>query len=115
MNNSYNTGIKGEQIACSYLQKEYGMQLLHSRYKTRFGEIDLIMQDKNYTVFVEVKYRKNACIGDGLISVNSKKLKKLNLAMQEYIAEKQLDCEVRFDVIEIVSNKINYIQNAIFA
>ena len=45
MRKTYETGLWGERIAAEYLKKELGMELLEHRYRTRHGEIDLIMKD----------------------------------------------------------------------
>ena len=54
---TYETGLLGEEIAAQWLEEHYGMRLLESRYKTKAGEIDLIMLDEDTVVFVEVKTR----------------------------------------------------------
>ncbi len=110
-NTAYNKGIIGENKALVYLEN-IGMNYLQSRYKTPYGEIDLIMQDGDITVFVEVKYRQKGLEGDGLFAVTKQKQKKFTLAVQQYIQEKDLQCFVRIDVVEIIGNKINHIKNA---
>ncbi|NMD37299.1 MAG: YraN family protein [Christensenellaceae bacterium] len=110
-NTAYNKGIIGENKALNYLNG-LGMQHLQSRYKTRYGEIDLIMQQGDTIVFVEVKYRKKGLEGDGLYAVTKQKQNKFSLAAQQYIQENNLQCFVRIDVIEIIGDKINHIQNA---
>ena len=51
-------GILGEKLVCKwYTDRKY--KLLGINYKTRFGEIDIIAQNRNTVVFVEVKTRKD--------------------------------------------------------
>ncbi|MCP3669207.1 MAG: YraN family protein, partial [Gammaproteobacteria bacterium] len=49
-------GTEAEDLALEYL-KQQGLTLLNRNYHCRRGEIDLIMQDGNFLVFVEVRYR----------------------------------------------------------
>lgn len=109
--NAYSKGIQGEELALDYCKK-LGMILLQARYKTRYGEIDLIMKHKNTICFIEVKYRKNGIIGDGLYAVTRSKQRKLLLCAEKYIQDNNIECDVRMDVLEIVANNFNYIENA---
>ena len=61
-------GRLGEQTAARALQK-MGCRLLAMNYRTRFGEIDLIVQDGDTTVFVEVKTRKDASFAEAAEAV----------------------------------------------
>ena len=56
-------GNQGEDLALKYLQDQ-GFQLLYRNYRTRHGEIDLIMQDKDTLVFVEIKLRSEKSLID---------------------------------------------------
>ena len=60
--NTYRKGLDGESRAAVYLQNR-GMVLLQKRYRSPFGEIDLVMRDGDTLVFVEVKARTNAGAG----------------------------------------------------
>ena len=55
--NTRKTGAEKEEIAARYLQ-EMGFHIIARNYRCRSGEIDIIGYDKEYLVFVEVKYRK---------------------------------------------------------
>ena len=52
-------GAWGEAKAAEYLRKK-GYKLVAAGYRCRFGEIDLIVADRHFLVFVEVKLRKTA-------------------------------------------------------
>ena len=52
-------GAWGEAQAAQYLQKKH-YKLVAMGYSSRYGEIDLLVKNWRYLVFVEVKLRKNA-------------------------------------------------------
>ena len=57
-------GKLGEDLACAELSRR-GYELLDRRYRTRFGEIDIVARHQGVIVFVEVKARGSAVFGDG--------------------------------------------------
>ncbi|MEE9352770.1 MAG: YraN family protein [Thiotrichaceae bacterium] len=95
-------GDKAEQIACDYLQKK-GLTLITSNFTSRFGEIDLIMQDSKQTntVFVEVRYRKNKQFGGAAISVTPQKQQRIIKTALYYMQQHEPDASARFDVVAI--------------
>ena len=113
MKHTYETGLLGEDIAAEWLEQHYGMRLLESRYKTKAGEIDLIMLDGDYIVFVEVKTRMTAGPGSGLAAVNRRKQQRIARAAALYLLQKKrFDRPVRFDVIEVRNDGIMHIPDA---
>ena len=52
-------GPWGEEKAAEFLRRK-GYALVASNYRCKFGEIDLIVKNRRYLVFVEVKLRKNS-------------------------------------------------------
>ena len=107
----YAKGMMGEDRACEYLQKK-GMVLLARRYRSLYGEIDLIMQEGVAVVFVEVKSRSNGGRGSGLLSITPAKQKRLLQTASLYLAEQKINPQVRFDAIEITPAGISHIPNA---
>jgi putative endonuclease len=108
---NYSRGINAEELAAKHLQ-EQGFEILETRYKTKFGEVDLICKRNNLLVFVEVKQRKNFGFDDPISKQQKKRI--VNAALQ-YTQEKPdiLDCDMRFDCIFINDdNIINYIQDS---
>ncbi|MBQ9988704.1 MAG: YraN family protein [Clostridia bacterium] len=109
-------GQAGENLACEYLQR-HGMKKLAARYRTRAGEIDLIMQDKDAIVFVEVKTRKNDRFGTPAEAVTRKKQATISrVAMQYLMLNGWEDRCVRFDVVEVYTEKlwVNHIKDAFY-
>ena len=71
------------------------------RYK--FGELDLVMRDGATIVFVEVRRRRGGRFGDGFVSVDSRKRRRLRLAARAWLASKRGlgDVPCRFDVVSV--------------
>ena len=94
------TGAWGEVLAAEYLRKR-GYQLVASGYRCRFGEIDLIVKDRKYLVFVEVKLRKSAQFAQALEYVDGRKQDRLRTTASIYLSENPTSLQPRFDVVEI--------------
>lgn len=104
-------GILGELQAEKFLKKS-GYKILCKNFYSRFGEIDIIARFGECVVFVEVKKRKNNSIAGGAEYVNKIKQQKIIKTSMFYIQKNNLNCDMRFDVIEINGNCINHIKNA---
>ena len=68
-------GKQSEDQALSFLEKK-GLILMRRNYRTRSGEIDLIMEDNQVTVFIEVRYRSSSDFLDTIETIDKKSLKK---------------------------------------
>lgn len=113
MKKTYETGLWGEDTASEYLTREKGMILKEHRFRTKCGEIDLIMTDGETVVFVEVKTRKTGEAGSGLSAVNIKKQKRItNAAILYLMKQKWMNRNVRFDLVEIHGDTILHIPDA---
>lgn len=105
-------GLTGENKAVKYLKK-LGYKILERNYKTKLGEIDVIALDKEYTVFIEVKTRKDDSFGLPSEAVDKRKRQKYKLVATQYLIERDLyHLPSRFDVVEIENGKINHILDA---
>lgn len=87
-------------MAWEYLRKK-GYKLEASGYRCRFGEIDLIVCDRRYLVFVEVKLRKSRSFAQAMEYVDSRKQNRLRATASLYLADRDTNLQPRFDVIEI--------------
>ena len=94
------TGAWGEALAADYLRKRR-YELVAAGYRCRFGEIDLIVKNKKFLVFVEVKLRKDACFAQAREFVDSRKQDRLRITASMYLSQNPTDLQPRFDVIEI--------------
>ena len=112
-------GRKGEEIALKYLTDK-GYELIARNYRfKRFGELDLIMKDGKYLVFVEVRTKKNTNFGTPLETVDYAKRRQISKMAQLYFVKEKIpeDTFARFDVIGIVlpdnaEPNIEHIQDA---
>ena len=93
-------GAWGEALAADYLRKKH-YKLLATRYLCRYGEIDLIVCDKKYLVFVEVKLRRSATFAEAREFVDHRKQDRIRMTASYYLAEYDTSLQPRFDVIEI--------------
>ena len=101
-------GKKGEQLAIDYLVKK-GYVIRDKNWRFQKAEVDIIAQKKDILAVVEVKTRSTIEFGNPQDFVNPKKIKLLVSAIDEYVISKELDVEVRFDIIAIVSENNNFI------
>jgi putative endonuclease len=98
-------GDLGESLAADYLRNK-GYQLLDQHFTTRYGELDLVMQEDDAIVFVEVKTRTNETFGLPEASVTPEKLEKIQNAGLLWLQEHPDSPEDwRVDVIAIVLDK----------
>jgi len=115
MSRSNQLGQLNEDLALTFL-RDKGLTLLQRNYRSRLGEIDLIMQDSEHIVFVEVRFRSSNKFSGALFSVDRRKQAKLIKCAQQYIAHSSSQQSFRFDVIGISPNsgqhEIQWITNA---
>lgn len=107
-------GTKGEVLAQKYLKK-LGLKILQKNYKNMLGEIDIICFDKktHETIFVEVKTRSSELFGRPKEAVNLHKQNKIKNCALIYLKNNNLlDSKIRFDVVEVLADKISHIMNA---
>lgn len=93
-------GAWGESLAAEYLKKKR-YTLLASGYRCRFGEIDLIVKNAKYLVFVEVKLRKSNQFAEAMEFVDLRKQNRIRTTAQIYLSQNPTQLQPRFDVIEI--------------
>lgn len=106
-----------EDLALRYLQKQ-NLTLLKRNFRSRFGEIDLIMQDKNTIIFIEVRSRKNNVFLNPIETIDYSKKNKIiktsQIFMQKTPSSRHFDW--RFDVITLTGRgherKIEWIKAA---
>lgn len=107
-------GAQAEQWAAQYLQRQ-GLKLVAQNYRSRFGEIDLVMQDGATLVFIEVRLRRNADFGGAAASIDSHKQQRLIRTAQHYLAGLAHLPPCRFDAVlmdDAQGNNLHWLKNA---
>jgi putative endonuclease len=112
---SQQLGYLAEQQARDYLMAQ-GLGWVNSNYRCRLGEIDLIMREGDYLVFVEVRSRASNAFGGAIASITHAKRQKLIKTASVYILKNKLQDKqaIRFDVLSMEGKppKITWIKNA---
>lgn len=105
MSHTVDIGKTAEEYAKWYLQ-EQGLKLVSQNYRCKYGEIDLIMQDKKITVFVEVRFRKSNRFGSGAETVDYHKQRKLLTTAAHYLQNHAEAAKrpCRFDVLSLTKS-----------
>ncbi len=94
-------GKQGENLACRELRRR-GYAILARRYRTRWGEIDIVARDGDTLVFVEVKTRRSTGFGGPVAAVNFKKQRRLiNMARSYLLGLPGPEPPCRFDVVGV--------------
>lgn len=103
-------GKQGEELAADYLRKE-GYEILETNWVFQKAEVDIIAIKDETLAVVEVKTRSSIEFGLPQEFVKSKKIQLLVKAINEYVIVKNLDVDVRFDIISIHKNGKNFTIN----
>lgn len=94
------SGAWGEALAAKYLTKKR-YKIIATNFRSRFGEIDLIVSNRNYLVFVEVKLRKSDQFAPAREFVDYRKQDRIRTTAAIFLSEFPTELQPRFDVIEI--------------
>ena len=101
-----NIGEIGEEYTVKFLEKKK-YNILERNYRKRYGEIDIIAENKNYIVFVEVKTRHKDSMASAADAVNRQKQIRIIKTASLYLAENETEKFCRFDVCEVYINSDN--------
>ena len=115
---SRDRGQRGEELAARYLKRK-GYELVAQNYRSRFGEIDLIVRKGELLVFCEVKTRKDDRFSAAREAVDFRKQRRIILTASRFLAAEGVEYPSRFDVIEVYLGegifarpRINHLENA---
>lgn len=109
-----NDGALAEQWAAQYLQRQ-GLKPVSQNYRSRFGEIDLIMRDGATLVFVEVRLRSSGSFGGAAASIDARKQQRLVRTAQQYLAALPQLPPCRFDAVlmdDAQGRNVQWLRNA---
>jgi putative endonuclease len=102
-------GRLGEDLALEHLER-LGYRRVALNYRTRFGEIDLIVCDDTTIVFVEVKARRiGASAGSAVESVPPRKQRQVRAMAAAWLVEssdRPRSSDLRFDVVAVTVDQV---------
>lgn len=108
-------GQWGEDTACHILVSK-GYKIEARNYRFNKYEIDIILSKEDNFVVAEVKTRQTAEIGEPWKAVTLSKQRQIIKVANHYLQSKNIEQQVRFDVVSIVHNqyhtKIQHIEDA---
>jgi len=94
-------GARGERLVEKFLRKK-GYKVLEKNYRSRFGEIDIIVKKGSEIVFVEVKTRSSKEFGEPENAITKIKLDHFSKTAQSYIQKNNItQCSVRLDAVSV--------------
>lgn len=115
------SGKKAEQLVADFLRRK-GYIIAKMNYHSRFGEIDIIAENRQSVCFVEVKMRSENAIYTPAEAVDARKQQKIILTAKNFLSKSNIpELQPRFDVAEVYRYtdasgvkklKIHYIKNA---
>ncbi|WP_022722755.1 YraN family protein [Rhodopseudomonas sp. B29] len=102
---AFQTGISAETRAAAYLMAK-GYRVLARRFKTPYGEIDLIVKRRALVAFVEVKAR--ARLDDAAYAVTPRQQQRIIAATEAWLAANpdHAACELRFDAVLVAPKRL---------
>jgi putative endonuclease len=105
-------GTRAEELCAELLQRA-GLRVVARNWRCRLGEIDLIAEEGDTTVFAEVRMRSRSSFGGAAESVTPAKRARLLAAARLYLSgRRQPHC--RFDVflIDGPASHVQWIRDA---
>ena len=116
-------GKIGEEMVADFL-KSKGYIITARNYHSKFGEIDIVAESREYVLFIEVKTRKKGSMTTPAEAVSKAKQKKIVLTAYNFLSKLRININYRFDVAEVyyeltkdgeLKADLNYIKNAFTA
>jgi putative endonuclease len=97
---AFSLGLSAESRAAAYLIAK-GYRILARRFRTPYGEIDIVARRRNLLAFVEVKAR--ARLDDAAYAVTPRQRQRIIEAAQAWLMThpEHADFEMRFDAVLI--------------
>jgi len=110
---AYAKGVMGEVAACAYLEA-HGLSPIARRYRSPYGEADLVLLDGDVLVFAEVKARERGTAADASAAVTPAKQRRLVLTARCFLGENPQHAGrmVRFDVVTVTPEGVWHVPDA---
>ncbi len=90
-------GWRGEEAVRRWLERR-GFTFVERNFRTRYGEIDLIMKDGDVLVFIEVKTRTSRSFGAPEESISDRKMERMEAAVAQYVQRHVVCGSYRIDL-----------------
>jgi putative endonuclease len=103
----HHLGRVGERLAREHLER-LGYRVVASNYRTRFGELDLVVCDDTWLVFVEVKTRRSEALESSVEAVSADKQRRVRRMAAAWLVEasdRPRSRELRFDVVGVTVDR----------
>jgi putative endonuclease len=102
---AFQTGLSAETRAAAFLMAK-GYRILAKRFRTRYGEIDIVARRRNLLTFVEVKAR--ATLDAAAYAVTARQQARIIEAAQAWLVAhpEHADFELRFDAMLIAPRRL---------
>ncbi|MGY3619744.1 putative endonuclease [Bradyrhizobium sp. USDA 10063] len=102
---AFRTGLSAEGRAAAYLMAK-GYRILAKRFRTPYGEIDLVVRKRNLLAFVEVKAR--ASFDEAAYAVTPRQQQRIIAAAQAWLMAhpEHAEFDMRFDAMLIAPKRL---------
>src|ERR1700722_9485587 len=102
---AFRTGISAESRAAAWLIAK-GYRILAKRFRTPYGEIDIVARRRNLIAFIEVKAR--ATLDDAAYAVTPRQQQRIIEAAQAWLMAhpEHAEFELRFDAMLIAPRRL---------
>jgi putative endonuclease len=102
---AFRTGVSAESRAAALLMAK-GYRILAKRFRTRYGEIDLVARKRNLLAFIEVKAR--ASLDDAAYAVTPRQQQRIINAAQVWLMThpEHAEFDLRFDAVLIAPRSL---------
>ena len=116
-------GDWGEARAAEFLRGT-GLRIIETNYRCRWGEVDIVAQDRDELVFVEVRTKRSANFGTPEESLSAAKMRRLTYTCQDYLQKQIQDgaespSDWRIDLVSVYAGKgfapkrISHLENVV--
>ncbi len=102
-------GNLAEELAATFLEKK-GYKILVKNFRYQRGEIDIIAEFNNQIIIVEVKARGSDIFMEPQEAVTKTKIKSLVMVADFFMKDRNLNQEVRFDIIAVLPDEKRKLQ-----
>jgi len=97
---NYKKGQVGEDVVVEWLKKK-GFKILERNFRSRWGEVDVVVEKNEVIVFVEVKTKSGERFGEPWEMVNRKKLEQIKRMAKMWCKKNKWDGACRIDVVGV--------------